>query len=418
MGSKRLDRRELLKSGAALAGGMTLGAVAPAMGQTQASEAGHAPASPPMIRGDEAKIIAYGDRSKHVTSVRIPHGGRPSPDNFGLTFHVASPLQDSVGVITPSSLHYFATTRGSFLPDIDPSTHSLMIHGMVDRPLTFTMADLKRLPSVTRLHFIECAGNRTSRRAKTVQESHGMTSCAEWTGVLLSTLLKECGLKGSASWFVAEGVEEVKGASSMPIAKAMDDCMIAYGMNGEAVRPQNGFPLRLMVPGFEGIFHTKWLRRIKVVDRYYMNYNDFGHLRSRPESRGAEVPDRAQVGDHVPFRQPAASRQRASTRSAAWPGPAAAPFARSRYRPTAARSGTTPSSRARRSAWRIPDSVISGTGTETRPSSCHAAPTRSARFNPRASRSPSSGTSPSTSPIARPAWTTPFSRGRWPATGA
>jgi DMSO/TMAO reductase YedYZ molybdopterin-dependent catalytic subunit/mono/diheme cytochrome c family protein len=148
----------------------------------------------------------------------------------------------------------------------------------VDRPLTFTMEDLKRLPSVTRLHFIECAGNRSSPRAKNVQETHGMVSCAEWTGVLLSTLLKECGLKGSAKWFVAEGAEEVKGASSMPIAKAMDDCIIAYGMNGEPVRPQNGFPLRLMVPGFEGIFHTKWLQRIKIVDRYYLNYNDFGHL--------------------------------------------------------------------------------------------------------------------------------------------
>lgn len=279
MGSKRLDRRELLKSGAALAGGVTLGAVTPAVAQAPASGA----ASPPMIRGDEDGLIAYGERSKHVTSVRIPHGGRPSPDNFGLTFHVASPLQDSVGVITPSSLHYFATTRGSFLPDIDPREHSLMIHGLVDRPLTFTVADLKRLPSVTRLHFIECAGNRATPRHRTVQETHGMTSCAEWTGVLLSVLLKECGVKGSATWFVAEGAEEVKGASSMPIAKAMDDCLVAYGMNGEAVRPQNGFPLRLMVPGFEGIFHTKWLRRIKLVDRYYMNYNDYGHLDQDPK---------------------------------------------------------------------------------------------------------------------------------------
>jgi len=228
---------------------------------------------------EKADQIAYGARSNRVTSVRIPHGGRPSPDNFGLTFHVASPLQDSVGVITPSSLHYYATTRGSFLPDIDPREHTLMIHGLVDRPLTFSMADLKRFPSVTRLHFIECAGNRSTPRAKTVQESHGMTSCAEWTGVLLSTLLKEAGVKGSASWFVAEGKEEVKGASSMPLAKAMDDVLVAYGMNGEAVRPQNGFPLRLMVPGFEGIFHTKWLQRIKLVDRYYMNYSDFGHLR-------------------------------------------------------------------------------------------------------------------------------------------
>ncbi|MCC6776500.1 MAG: molybdopterin-dependent oxidoreductase [Hyphomicrobiales bacterium] len=144
------------------------------------------------------------------------------------------------------------------------------------------MDDLKRFPSVTRLHFIECAGNRHTPKQETVQETHGMTSCAEWTGVLLSTLLKECGLKGSAKWFVAEGAEEVKGASSMPITKAMDDCLIAYGMNGEPLRPQNGFPVRLIPPGFEGILHTKYLRRIKVVDQYYMNYNDFGHLRPDP----------------------------------------------------------------------------------------------------------------------------------------
>jgi len=280
MSSKRPIRREFLKGGAALAGGLTMGAVAPALGQTPGSPAAPAtPGAPPMIKGDKEGMIAYGERSNYVKSVRIPHGGRPSPDNFGLTFHVATPLQDSVGVVTPSSLHYFATTRGSFLPDIDPSKHTFMLHGLVDRPLTFTMDDLKRFPSVTRLHFIECAGNRSSPRAKTVQESHGMASCAEWTGVLLSTLLKETGLKGTAKWFVAEGSEEVKGASSMPIAKAMDDCLLAYGMNGEPVRPQNGFPLRLMVPGFEGIFHTKWLQRIKLVDRYYMNYNDYGHLR-------------------------------------------------------------------------------------------------------------------------------------------
>jgi len=251
MGSKPLNRRALLKSGAALAGGLTLGAAAPAMGAQQTPESHHAPPSWPMIKGDK-DMVAYGDRSKYVTSVRIAHpvGGRPSPDQFGLTFHIATPLQDSVGVITPSSLHYVATTRGAFMPDIDPKEHRLMIHGLVDRPLTFTTEDLKRLPSVTRLHFIECAGNRASRIAKNVQQTHGMVSCAEWTGVLLSTLLKECGLKTSAKWFVAEGAEEVKGASSMPIAKAMDDCIVAYGMNGEAVRPQNGFPVRLMVPGF------------------------------------------------------------------------------------------------------------------------------------------------------------------------
>jgi sulfane dehydrogenase subunit SoxC len=308
MGSKRFNRRELLKSGATLAGGLTLGAAAPALGQEPATHATHS--SPPMLKGDK-DTVAYGDRSKYVTSVRIPHpvgaGARPSPDQFGLTFHIATPLQDSVGVITPSSLHYVATTRGAFLPDIDPKEHRLMIHGLVDRPLTFTMDDLKRLPSVTRLHFIECAGNRSSRRAKNVQESHGMTSCAEWTGVLLSTLLKECGLKGSAKWFVAEGAEEVKGASSMPIAKAMDDSFVAYGMNGEAVRPQNGFPLRLMVPGLEGIFHTKYLQRIKIVDQYYMNYNDFGHLHEGSDAKEAALS--YQVGPKSVITYPSGAQQ-------------------------------------------------------------------------------------------------------------
>jgi len=296
MASKRPARREFLKSGAALAGGFTLGGATPAMAQM--------PDHPAMIKGDKNQI-PYGDRSKFVTSVRIAHGGRPSPDNFGLYFHIAAPLQDSVGVITPSSLHFVGTTRGAYIPEIDPREHQFLIHGMVDRPLTFTVEDLKRLPSVTRLHFIECAGNRASRQAKTVQESHGMTSCAEWTGVPLSLLLKECGLKAGAKWFVAEGSEEVKGASSMPIAKAMDDCFVAYAMNGEPLRPQQGFPMRLMAPGFEGIFHTKYLRRIKVVDRYYMNYNDFGHMDQEPKIAALEY----QIGPKSVITSPSAGQR-------------------------------------------------------------------------------------------------------------
>ena len=288
MGSKQTSRRELLKSSGALAGGLALGAIAPALGETLSGEASthdHAMASGsenayPMIPGNK-ELVAYGERSHFVTSVRIPHpmGSKHSPDEFGKLFHIASPIQDQVGNITPSALHYVATTRQSFIPDIDPKQHTLMIHGLVDNPLTFTMDDLKRFPSVSRLHFLECAGNRHTEKHRTVQQSHGMTSCSEWTGVLLSTLLKECGLKSSATWFVSEGAEEVKGASSMPIAKAMDDALIAYGQNGEPLRPQQGFPLRIVVPGFEGIFNTKFLRRIKVVDRYFMNYNDFGHLK-------------------------------------------------------------------------------------------------------------------------------------------
>ena len=158
-----------------------------------------------------------------------------------------------------------------------------MIHGMVDRPLVFTVDDLKRMPYVTRVHFIECLGNRARPSHKTVQETHGLTSNAEWTGVELSLLLKEAGVQKAASWIVAEGAEEVKGASSIPLAKALDDCMVCYAMNGEAIRPQQGFPLRLMAPGFEGIYQIKYLRRIKVVDRYYMTYDDYGHINPDPK---------------------------------------------------------------------------------------------------------------------------------------
>ncbi len=402
MDSERASRRELLKGGGALAGGLTLGAVAPALGQTQSS--GQAPAHDhssgqalgpinPMIMGSK-ELIEYGQRSHYVTSVRIAHpvGGRPSPDAFGKVFHVASPLQDSVGVITPSSLHYVATTRGSYMPDIDPKQHSLMIHGLVDQPLTFTMEDLKRLPSVTRLHFIECAGNRHNGRQKTVQETHGMTSCSEWTGVLLSTLLKECGLKSSATWFVAEGAEEVKGASSMPIAKAMDDCLIAYGMNGEALRPQQGFPVRLMAPGFEGIFHTKYLRRIKIVDRYYMNYSDFGHLDRDPKEAALGF----QIGPKSVITHPSGGT--AAARPRILRDPRAGLVRRGRH----SHGGGIHRWRAEVEPRRIQgDAATHGAhpvqlsvelGWKRAPRFCRAAPTRSGRSNRRESRSPSTGT--------------------------
>jgi len=268
MDSKRTNRRGFLKSGAALAG-LAVGGVRPASAQSSMAEA---------MSPKNKELIAYGERSKYVTSIRVPVSGRMSPDMYGLTFHVLTPLQDQFGIITPSSLFYVATHRGSYVPEINPAEHRLMIHGMVDRPLIFTMDELKRFPFVTRIHFVECQGNRASPQNKTVQETHGLTSCAEWTGVPLSLLLKEAGIQNGASWIVAEGAEEVKGSSSLPLAKALDDCLVVYGMNGEALRPQQGFPLRLMVPGFEGIHQIKYLRRIKVVDRYYMTYDDYGHI--------------------------------------------------------------------------------------------------------------------------------------------
>ncbi len=279
MDSTPPDRRGFLKRSAALVG-LAASAARPASAQTQPTQTQTADDHHQATDG----IIAYGERSRFVTSKRVPVPERHSPDDFGLTFHVNTPLQDAVGIITPSSLFYVATHRGSYVPEIDPQSHRLMIHGMVDRPLTFTMEELKRLPYVSRVHFIECNGNRARATHKTVQDTHGLTSCAEWTGVPLSLLLKEVGVQKGASWIVAEGAEEVKGNSSIPLAKAMEDCMVCYGMNGEALRPQQGFPLRLLVPGFEGIYQIKYLRRIKVVDRHYMTYDDYGHISADPKA--------------------------------------------------------------------------------------------------------------------------------------
>jgi sulfane dehydrogenase subunit SoxC len=190
-------------------------------------------------------------------------------DERGATF---TPLNETLGIITPSALH-FEVHRGG-VPDIDPHKHRLLIHGMVDRPVVLSVEEIKRLPSTSHILFLECAGNTGSEwRAptrKTVQATHGLTSCSEWTGVPLSVLLREAGVQQGATWLLAEGVDASGNERSIPMAKAMDDVLIAYGQNGEALRPENGYPLRLIVPGWEGNFNMKWLRRIKLVDQPYM----------------------------------------------------------------------------------------------------------------------------------------------------
>ena len=299
MDSNSSSRRNLLKGSAIATGAALVGASVgrTASAQTPAPAATPAPALPSFAVNEAPEvpvtpdIVGYGVRSHFVKSLRIQEDGRPPGttarySDFGLTLHIQTPLQDSIGTIQASSLHYCATTKGAFVPDIDPDKHTLLINGLVDRPRVFTVADLKRFPSVTEFHFIECIANNHNPTHKDVQQSHGTCSNAEWTGGRLSTLFKECGLQDKAKWFVAEGAEEVKGASTLPINKAMDDVIVAYGMNGEPLRPQNGFPIRIIAPGFEGIFNTKWLRHIKAVDQYQLNMDDFGHIR-RDETTAA-----------------------------------------------------------------------------------------------------------------------------------
>ena len=185
-------------------------------------------------------------------------------------------------MITPPSLH-FIISHSYEPPDLDPRQHRLIIHGMVDRPLVFNLDELQRLPSVSRFHFLECNANSgptgpagAMRRlpTATAQETHGLTSCSLWTGVPLSLLLERAGAQKSATWMIAEGAEVGNHAKSIPVEKALDDCLVVYGQNGEALRPEQGYPLRLLAPGWEGINNVKWLRRIKLVDEPYMDMRE------------------------------------------------------------------------------------------------------------------------------------------------
>ncbi len=274
MNSKQSNRRRFLKEGAALAG-LAVGAIGSASAQTPGAEA-----SPVPYRDRRA----YGRRSRFVNSVRT-NDDDATHAAFGRSFNVYTPLQDSIGIITPSSLHW-VSAHGYEPPDIDPQEHRLMIHGMVDRPLIFTLEELKRLPFVSRIYYLECQANRPENKGETVQQSHGKTACSEWTGVPLSLLLQEAGVQSGAGWIVSEGDEPGKMTKSVPMAKAMEDVLVAYGQNGEPVRPENGYPLRLVVPGFEAIYSMKWLRRIKVVDRPYLGYKEISRY-TKEDSRSS-----------------------------------------------------------------------------------------------------------------------------------
>ena len=213
-----------------------------------------------------APVSAYGGRSRFEKTGRFLRKAIAPPPEASSS---RTPLQDTYGIITPSSLHFERHHAG--VPDLDPAGHRLTIHGLVDRPLIFSVDELKRLPSVSRIYFLECSGNSGSEwkgaGESDVQRAHGLTSCSEWTGVLLSTLLRECGVQARGTWILAEGADACKLARSVPMAKAMQDAIVAYGQNGEAIRPEQGYPLRLLLPGFEGNMNVKWLHRLKVVDQ-------------------------------------------------------------------------------------------------------------------------------------------------------
>jgi sulfane dehydrogenase subunit SoxC len=228
---------------------------------------------PPRAPG--ALLSGHSERSKYVELSRIPEAG-PGVRNVNPIDAINSktPLQKLVGGITPTDLHYERSHSG--VPDLDPVKHRLLIHGLVKKPLVLTVDDLMTMPSVSRVHFIECTGNGWENWKKadpnlTVQNTHGLISTNEWTGVPLSFLIDLVGKDRGSTWMLAEGGDGAGVDRSIPLTdEIMNEAIIAYGQNGEPLRPAHGFPIRLVMPGFEGNLNIKWLRRLKFGDQPWM----------------------------------------------------------------------------------------------------------------------------------------------------
>ena len=263
----------------AVAGGITLAGAAAATAQEKKAPAAiksnpkNQPPNVPSwskVLGDSVAANPYGKPSKyekHVVrrDVEWLTASRESSVNF-------TPLHELDGIITPNGLCFERHHGGA--AEINPLDHRLMIHGLVDKPLMFTMDDIKRFPRVNRIYFLECAANSgmewRGAQLNGCQFTHGMVHNVMYTGVLLRDILHEAGLKPNAKWIQVEGADSAGMNRSLPVEKALEDTIVAFKMNGEALRTEQGYPLRLVVPGWEGNLWVKWLRRIEVGDQPWL----------------------------------------------------------------------------------------------------------------------------------------------------
>jgi sulfane dehydrogenase subunit SoxC len=265
--SPSISRREALAGVAGALTGAALNGLGPAtLDAQQAPAAGAAtapavvvPADPTRVPGAPSEALAGRSpfENPRLAPTGITSGG------------VLSPLQSMHGTITPADLHFQRHHNG--IPLIDPQRYELVIHGLVDRPTVFSLTDLKRFPPMTRTCVVECSGNgraayRAPKAEMTPQQVDGMASTSEWTGVPLRALFRAVGVKREATWFLAEGGDAALMSRSVPLEKGLDDAFIAYAQNGESLRPANGYPARLVLPGYEGNTNVKWIRRIELVD--------------------------------------------------------------------------------------------------------------------------------------------------------
>lgn len=255
-----LRRRNFLKNSLLLSGGAMIFSL-PVRADSQA-----VPGLPASMQQPGKPFSNYGQPSEYEkTVIRWISANAEVPGN-GVSW---SPLHELAGTITPNGLHFERHHNG--VPEIDPKQHEFVINGLVERPLQFSVMDLLRYPMHSRICFIECGGNsNTSWRTEPVQSAagytHGLVSNAEWTGVPVKLLLKEAGVKSEAKWVVAEGADGASLNISIPLEKLLDDAFIALYQNGERLRPENGYPMRLILPGWEGITQVKWLRQLLLVE--------------------------------------------------------------------------------------------------------------------------------------------------------
>jgi len=267
----RLSRRELIAGAAATAGAALVPGLAT---EAQAPAASAPPPQPPQVPADPsaapgAPTSAMSPRSPFETPARTPTGAQAGSS--------LTPLHKLTGTMTPNDLMFERHHSG--VPAIDPARHKLLVHGLVDRPMAFNVDELRRFPSVSRIYFLECSGNgraayRDPKPEMTPQNVDGLTCNGEWTGVPLKVLLNETGVRASAKWFFAEGSDAAKMSRSIPMEKALDDALVVWAFNGEPLRPSNGYPIRLFLPGFEGNTCVKWLRRIELVDQPNMSKDE------------------------------------------------------------------------------------------------------------------------------------------------
>ena len=317
-------RRAFLKNSLALAGAAVTGSARAASEEDKSALL--PPNVPPWTRSVGRGVVSHPYGSPSQFEANVVRRTVPWPTASSTSSVSFTPLAELNGIITPNGLVFERYHAG--VPEIDPDAHRLMIHGLVERPLLLSMDDLVRFPSVSLIRFIECPANGGTEwrgaQMEGLQFTHGMLSCCEWTGVPLSVLLEEVGIKRGGSWILAEGADGAAMSRSIPLEKALDDTLVVYAQNGEALRPEQGYPVRLLNPGWEGNTSVKWLRRLEIGDQpWYQREETSRYTDLMPDGRSRKFTFIQEANSVITFpcpEKPPTARGRYEIEGLAWSG--------------------------------------------------------------------------------------------------